>query len=41
VYSALTDLICGAFVCVLAAFLFGVSLAILVSAEGLKLLLRK
>jgi hypothetical protein len=37
-YSALTDLICVAFVFVLAAFLFAASVAILMTVEALKLL---
>jgi hypothetical protein len=41
VYAALTDLICVALVFVLAAFLFAMSVAIVMTAEGLKLLLRK
>jgi hypothetical protein len=41
VYAAVTDLICVALVFVLAAFLFAMSVAIVMTAEGLKLLLRK
>jgi hypothetical protein len=39
VYSALTDLICAAVVFVLAALLFAVSVAVVMTAEGLNKLL--